>query len=126
MSFVIGQGAFTIFVVVLFGLYDYPPQISTGIVRVEDVALGADDWQVGPDVVEEAGAVGETRLGIGEVGCHGHVGFEQVVDHRLVRQPFLLDEDARLPEAEALGLRDRLVITVALADAEAGGTPAAR
>jgi uncharacterized membrane protein YccC len=40
LSFVIGQAAFTIFIVMLFGLFQ-PQGLQLGLVRVEDIALGA-------------------------------------------------------------------------------------
>lgn len=41
LGFPVGQAAFTVFVIVMFGIVAYPPQVATGLVRVEDVLLGA-------------------------------------------------------------------------------------
>jgi len=41
LGFVVGQAAFSAFVLLVLGIVDWPPQAGLGEIRVEDIALGA-------------------------------------------------------------------------------------
>lgn len=41
LNFLVGQTAFSLFILVLLGIVDWPPDLSNGLIRIEDIAIGA-------------------------------------------------------------------------------------
>jgi uncharacterized membrane protein YccC len=41
VNFLLGQTAFSLFILVLLGIVDWPPDLTVGLVRIEDIGIGA-------------------------------------------------------------------------------------
>jgi uncharacterized membrane protein YccC len=61
ISYPVGQGAFSAMVLVGFGILAWPPQLLVGLIRIEDIALGAVVAVVVGLLMWPRGAVGHLR-----------------------------------------------------------------
>jgi uncharacterized membrane protein YccC len=41
VNFLLGQTAFSLFILILLGIVDWPPDLTTGLIRIEDIGIGA-------------------------------------------------------------------------------------
>jgi uncharacterized membrane protein YccC len=66
LNFPVGQAAFTSFVLIGLGIADWPPKLATGLVRIEDILVGAVIAVLVALIMWPRGAAGELRLRIGD------------------------------------------------------------
>jgi len=101
ISFLVGQAAFTAFVVVLFNILE-PEGITTGIARVEDIAMGAAVSIVVGVLLWPRGARGMMRRALADQ-CRTDADFLETAMNNVVGQP--TDTDAPRTRAVEAGLR---------------------
>ncbi|TAK70292.1 MAG: hypothetical protein EPO13_04945 [Actinomycetota bacterium] len=94
ISFTIGQAGFTLFVIVLFGLMDYPPQLNTGVVRFVDIVLGAAVSLVVGMLLWPRGVAGQLRASMARGLRASDSYLRAAFDGLLGRQPSP-DDDVR-------------------------------
>lgn len=101
ISFLVGQAAFTAFVVVLFNILE-PEGISTGIARVQDIAMGAAVSVVVGVMLWPRGARGMMRRALADQ-CKTDADFLETAMSNIVGEP--ADTDAPRTRAVEAGLR---------------------
>jgi uncharacterized membrane protein YccC len=116
VNFVVGQAGFTVFVVVLFNIF-VPAGWRTGLVRVQDIAIGAGITVAVGALLWPRGARGVARRAFAELLRAGtrHLGVALAVSLRNA------PGDVRACEAEAADARSRAVAALEDVALERGG-----
>ncbi len=105
VSFIAGQAAFTVMVVVLFNIIQ-PVGWSVGLVRIEDIALGCLAGIVSGFLLWPRGAAAQIRAAMSDHYRHSADALQAAVQR--VADPLLVDADVlrdAIDEARSAGLR---------------------
>ncbi len=117
MNFVVGQASFTVFVVVLFNLLD-PIGWRTGLVRVQDIAIGAGISVVVGALVWPRGASGVARAAFEDLQRAARRDFEVALRVTLAGEA---PDDAAATQVAVAQARSRAVAALEDLAVEHGG-----
>ena len=85
IGFAVGQGAFSFFVLVLFGALSWPPQYDTAFDRLLDIGVGVGVALVVGLLMWPSGMVSDMRRALADALNTGAAGLQRSVDHALGR-----------------------------------------